>query len=366
MSDDSLRRELAIAVLRVGLIAAASYLTVKWMINAIDPTRKQKSKAKEKAEKTLQRIGISAYKNVLSEYELTIASQLVNPEELEISWKDIAGLDDIIDELQTTVILPLKVPNLTVYSKLHEPPKGVLLYGPPGVGKTMVAKATAKEAGARFINLDISALTDKWYGESQKLAAAVFTLAIKIQPCIIFIDEIDSFLRKRETHDHEATSMMKAQFMILWDGLISNNNCSVIVMGATNRPNDVDNAIRRRMPATFHISLPNNEQRQKILQLILSKESLDHDVDLVSLAKQCETFSGSDLKELCRLSAMIRIKELSHSYSNQIDHTNIDQLMLNLRPIQMKDFLMALDKMKRTKNNVLVNGSEFFDKLAYD
>ncbi|OTF74963.1 ATPase family AAA domain-containing protein 1-like protein, partial [Euroglyphus maynei] len=275
--DDSLRRELAIAVLRVGLIAAASYLTVKWMINAIDPTRKQKSKAKEKAEKTLQRIGISSYKNVLTEYELTIASQLINPEELEISWNDIAGLDDIIDELQTTVILPLKVPNLTTYSKLHEPPKGVLLYGPPGVGKTMVAKATAKEAGARyatakeagarysffhffhlshfeyflhffqnrFINLDISALTDKWYGESQKLAAAVFTLAIKIQPCIIFIDEIDSFLRKRETHDHEATSMMKAQFMVLWDGLISNNNCSVIVMGATNRPNDVDNAIRR-------------------------------------------------------------------------------------------------------------------------
>lgn len=97
----------------------------------------------------MQRLGISQFKNSLSEYELTIASQLVNPDEIEISWKDIAGLDDIIDELKATVILPMKVPNLYNYSKLHEPPKGVLLYGPPGVGKTMIAKATAKEAGAR-------------------------------------------------------------------------------------------------------------------------------------------------------------------------------------------------------------------------
>ena len=102
-----------------------------------------------------------------------------------------------------------------------------------------------REAGARFLNLDISSLTDKWYGESQKLAGAVFTLATKIQPCIIFIDEIDSLLRVRDQHDHEATAMIKAQFMQLWDGLTTENNCSVLVMGATNRPRDVDKAILR-------------------------------------------------------------------------------------------------------------------------
>ncbi|PRD32367.1 UNVERIFIED_CONTAM: atad1 [Trichonephila clavipes] len=134
--------------------------------------------------------------------------------------------------------------------------RSVLLHGPPGCGKTMIAKATAREAGARFINLEVSSLTDKWYGESQKLAAAVFTLAIKIQPCIIFIDEIDSFLRSRDTFDHEATAMMKAQFMSLWDGLITDPDCQVIVMGATNRPQDVDRAILRRMPSMFHIGLP--------------------------------------------------------------------------------------------------------------
>ena len=95
----------------------------------------------------------------------------------------------------------------------------------------MIAKATAREAGARFINLDISMLTDKWYGESQKLAAAVFSLATKIQPCIIFIDEVDSFLRVRDSTDHEATAMMKAQFMSLWDGLATDSRYVARSMG---------------------------------------------------------------------------------------------------------------------------------------
>jgi len=217
----------------------------------------------------------------------------------------------------------------------------------------------------RFINLDISALTDKWYGESQKLAAAVFTLAIKIQPCIIFIDEIDSFLRKRETHDHEATSMMKAQFMVLWDGLVSNRNCSVIVMGATNRAHDVDLAIRRRMPATFHIGLPTQEKRMQILRLILSNEQLDADVDLESLALASESFSGSDLKELCRLAAMLRVKELSDCYSDLISSEKAANVIQSLRPINMKDFTVALDKIKRMK----VNGSGnecFVDTFNFD
>lgn len=96
--------------------------------------------------------------------------------------------------------------------------KGVLLHGPPGCGKTLIAKATAREAGTNFINLDVSILTDKWYGESQKLASAVFSLAVKIQPCIIFIDEIDSLLRSRNALDHEATAMMKVS---AWDYLLN-------------------------------------------------------------------------------------------------------------------------------------------------
>ena len=149
----------------------------------------------------------------------------------------------------------------------------------------MLAKALAKESGATFINIAASVLTNKWYGESNKLVAGLFSLARKTQPSIIFIDEIDSFLRERTKGDHEVTGMMKAEFMTcvlafqccmnklrpccrLWDGLLSASD-RILVLGATNRPNDIDAAILRRMPKRFAVQLPNTEQRLKILSLVL-------------------------------------------------------------------------------------------------
>ena len=143
-------------------------------------------------------------------------------------------------------------------SRLIQPPKGVLLFGPPGNAKTMIAKALAKESGARFINLQVSTLFDKWFGESQKRTEAIFSLALKVQPVIIFIDEIDSFLRSRRMDDHECTSTIKTQFMTLWDGLstMQSQQNRILIIGATNRPEDVDPAILRRMPQMFYIGLP--------------------------------------------------------------------------------------------------------------
>jgi ATPase family AAA domain-containing protein 1 len=127
---------------------------------------------------------------------------------------DVGGLEPIIASLRESIIYPLLYPNLFgASSSLIGAPKGVLLYGPPGCGKTMLAKALAKESGATFINIAASVLTNKWYGESNKLVAALFSLARKCQPSIIFIDEIDSFLRERAKDDHEVTGMMKAEFM---------------------------------------------------------------------------------------------------------------------------------------------------------
>jgi SpoVK/Ycf46/Vps4 family AAA+-type ATPase len=214
----------------------------------------------------------------------------------------------------------------------------------------MLAKATAREAGARFINLEVPALTDKWYGESQKLAAAVFTLALKLQPCIIFIDEIDSFLRSRSSHDHEATAMMKAQFMMLWDGLSSAKHCQVVVMGATNRPHDVDKAILRRMPAMFQVGLPGKEKRKEILSLVLSRELLNPDIDLEHISNMTEGFSGSDLKELCRGAAMYRVREITPQIiENQAMGMSNAIVFSGLRPITMSDFTSAVRKMKESK-----------------
>lgn len=245
--------------------------------------------------------------------------------------------------------LPLEVLKLAKNYQFVSNFVGVLLHGPPGCGKTLIAKATAKEAGTRFINLDLSILTDKWYGESQKLAAAVFTLAVKLQPCIIFIDEIDSFLRARNSTDHEATAMMKAQFMSLWDGLITDPNCTVIIMGATNRPQDLDRAILRRMPATFHIPMPNVLQRQKILELTLENEPVADDVDILRLARLTDGFSGSDLRELCRNGSVYRVRDYMKNHHEAIHDSSEDEFQDALRPITMEDLLASLNKMRESK-----------------
>lgn len=348
MNENTLyKTELFVNILKLSVLSLGGFFTMKWLMNQLDPTNSQKKQAKKKAQQQFAKIGIPEIAN-LTDYEMMIASHLVDPADISVEWSNIAGLDDVIQEIKETVILPIQRRDLFFGSHLSQPPKGVLLHGPPGCGKTMIAKATAREAGMRFINLDVSILTDKWYGESQKLAAAVFSLSVKLQPCIIFIDEIDSLLRNRSSQDHEATAMMKAQFMSLWDGLVTNPDCTVIVMGATNRPHDLDRAILRRMPATFYVHLPDEEQRKEILELLFKGEPLSEDVDILRLAVDAEGFSGSDLRELCRNASIYRIRDYlrksSRSPTNNDSNDNS-----TLRPITMTDLITALQKMKDSK-----------------
>lgn len=252
----------------------------------------------------------------LSQYEQIIAMDVVAPEDIPITFEDIGGLGDIIDELKESVIYPLTMPQLYARtSSLLSAPSGVLLYGPPGCGKTMLAKALAHESGATFINLHISTLTEKWYGDSNKLVNAVFSLARKLEPSIVFIDEIDAVLGQRRSSEHEASGMVKAEFMTLWDGLTSANpygeSQRILVLGATNRIQDIDEAILRRMPKKFSVSLPSAPQRLRILGLVLKDTRIDKDnFDLEYLVRVMAGMSGSDIKESCRDAAMGPVKEL--------------------------------------------------------
>jgi ATPase family AAA domain-containing protein 1 len=196
-------------------------------------------------------------------------------------------MDDIISLLRESVIIPLLHPAISRSpSTLLAPPKGVILYGPPGCGKTMLAKALAKESGATVINVTGSVLMDKGCDESTKVVAGLFSLARKMQPSIIFIDEIDSILRERRKDDSQGIAMMKAQFMTyvistrffimclashndhsLWDGLLSGSD-QILILGTTNRRRDIDPAFLRRMPRQILISMPNAVQREKILPLV--------------------------------------------------------------------------------------------------
>ncbi|CAH8586801.1 unnamed protein product [Schistosoma turkestanicum] len=277
-----------------------------YLIEKINPTMKEKRECRKRAQAIFKAIGL---KNVpkLNDYEVCVAVNLVDPGVVNTTWDSIGGLDSIIHELKYGVLEPLRAKRLlSINSKLLQPPKGVLLYGPPGCGKTLLARAMAHDAQANFMNLQISTLVSMWYGETQKYVEATFSLAEKIQPTIIFIDELDSFLTTRSHLDNEATRMMKTQFMALWDGLLTNSNTQIVIVGATNRPGDLDQAILRRLPLKINVPLPNVNQRKHILKVLLKDdpvaEALTED-DFTQIANKTEGLSGSDLSELCRKAA---------------------------------------------------------------
>ncbi|KAI0014283.1 AAA-domain-containing protein [Xylariaceae sp. FL0662B] len=279
---------------------------------------------------------------VLNEYENLVALEVVAPEDIPVGFDDIGGLEDVIEEVKESVIYPLTMPHLYSHAApLLSAPSGVLLYGPPGCGKTMLAKAVAHESGASFINLHISTLTEKWYGDSNKLVRAVFSLARKLQPAIIFIDEIDAVLGTRRSGEHEASGMVKAEFMTLWDGLTSSNTeglpSRIVVLGATNRIHDIDEAILRRMPKKFPVSLPDKNQRLRILQLILKDTKTDKNFNIEYIAKVTAGMSGSDIKEACRDAAMAPVREYirQHRASGRA-MSSVDPTMV--RGIRTDDF----------------------------
>lgn len=222
-------------------------------------------------------------------------------------------------------MLPLQRPELFCKGQLTKPCKGILLFGPPGTGKTMLAKAVATEAGANFINISMSSITSKWFGEGEKYVKAVFSLASKISPSVIFVDEVDSMLGRRESPgEHEAMRKMKNEFMVNWDGLRTKDKERVLVLAATNRPFDLDEAVIRRLPRRLMVNLPDTTNRAKILKVILAKEELAPDVDLDAIASMTEGYSGSDLKNLCVTAAYCPIREILEKEKKEKDQAAAD------------------------------------------
>ncbi|KAI3458072.1 hypothetical protein Pfo_014735 [Paulownia fortunei] len=307
-----------------------------------------------------------------NEFEKRIRPEVIPANEIGVSFSDIGALDEIKESLQELVMLPLRRPDL-FNGGLLKPCRGILLFGPPGTGKTMLAKAIANEAGASFINVSMSTITSKWFGEDEKNVRALFTLAAKVSPTIIFVDEVDSMLGQRtRVGEHEAMRKIKNEFMTHWDGLLTKPGERILVLAATNRPFDLDEAIIRRFERRIMVDLPSVENRERILRTLLSKEKVE-DLDFKELAAMTEGYSGSDLKNLCVTAAYRPVRELiqqerqkdrvyqhfksetkkkqrdeegesSEDASATIEETK-DEKVISLRPLNMED-------MRQAKNQV--------------
>ncbi|XP_057869799.1 uncharacterized protein LOC131076576 isoform X2 [Cryptomeria japonica] len=276
------------------------------------------------------------------EYESNFLSAVVPPNEVGVKFDDIGALEDVKNTLQELVTLPMRRPELFRDGNLLRPCKGVLLFGPPGTGKTLLAKALATEAGANFISITGSTLTSKWFGDAEKLTKALFSFASKLAPVIIFVDEVDSLLGARGgASEHEATRRMRNEFMAAWDGLRSKENQRILILAATNRPFDLDDAVIRRLPRRIYVDLPDANNRAKILRVILAQERLDSGFDFNDLAHATEGYSGSDLKNLCIAAAYRPIQELleeEKKVGRQINPST------SLRMLTVDDFIEAKKK----------------------
>jgi transitional endoplasmic reticulum ATPase len=276
---------------------------------------------------------------------LTISTEPSVDRKLRVTYEEVGGLGHEIKAMREIVELPLKHPEL--FSRLGvEPHSGILLYGPPGCGKTLIAKVLASESDANMFLINGPEIMNKYYGETEAKLRDMFKEAKDNSPSIIFIDEIDAIAPKREEAYGDVEKRVVAQLLALMDGLTDRGN--VIVLGATNRPDSIDPALRRpgRFDREFEISVPNEDGRLEVLLIHTRGMPISEDIDLKDLASELHGYTGADIKSLCREAAMKSIRR----YLPEIDleSEKIPSEVLQSMQIKLIDFYDAMHEVVPT------------------
>ncbi|KAF9130760.1 hypothetical protein BGX30_013380 [Mortierella sp. GBA39] len=255
-----------------------------------------------------------------------------------VTWEDISGLEHAKKTIKETITWPMLRPE--IFTGLRRPPKGLLLFGPPGTGKTMIGKCIASQSKATFFSISSSSLTSKWVGDGEKMVRALFAVARCHQPAVIFMDEIDSLLTQRTDGEVEASRRIKTEFLVQFDGVgVGGEEDRILIVGATNRPQEIDEAARRRFQKRLYIPLPEYEGRMGLMNKLL--ESQPHELNEDHIKDICERtagYSGSDMTGLCREAALGPVRAIQGDI--------LDIGLDDLRPINHSDFLEALSQVR--------------------
>jgi SpoVK/Ycf46/Vps4 family AAA+-type ATPase len=274
----------------------------------------------------------------------------------KVVWEDIVGLDHAKNTIIETVILPLQRPDL--FTGLRQPVKGVLLFGPPGTGKTMIGRCIASQAQATFLCISASSITSKWVGESEKLVKALFAVARVKQPTVIFVDEVDSVLTQRTDGEAEASRRIKTEFLVQFDGVANQQGDRILFIGATNRPQELDEAVRRRLVKRLYIPLPGMEARRQMVRHLLhgNRHCLRDPEDLDTIAATTEGYSGSDMRALCAEAAMGPMRALGVAQLGTARESE-------LRDIAVQDFCLAAKQIRASVSERDLQGYQDWNGL---